>query len=144
MRDDKKTIMVFGVFDLLHEGHRHFLSEAKRLGEWLITVVAQDSVVVTLKGQFPTQILAERVKNLRASGIPDEVVAGDVRQSSWECVVKYAPDVIAFGYDQKNLKRALEKFLAANKLVIKCVFITPHRDGMIHSSVIRKGREACK
>jgi FAD synthetase len=45
----KRVVMTFGTFDLLHPGHLHYLSEAKKLGDYLITIVARDATVERLK-----------------------------------------------------------------------------------------------
>lgn len=36
-------VMVFGVFDGLHPGHRAFLRQARKKGDKLIVVVARDN-----------------------------------------------------------------------------------------------------
>jgi len=38
----KKKVMVFGTFDIFHPGHRSFLNQAKKYGNYLIVVVARD------------------------------------------------------------------------------------------------------
>jgi FAD synthetase len=45
----KKTVMTFGTFDRLHPGHEYYLSEARKYGDCLITVVARDKTVVDIK-----------------------------------------------------------------------------------------------
>lgn len=130
--------MAFGVFDLMHVGHRHFLAEAKKLGDYLIVVVALDQSVACLKGITPDDPLQKRVANLKKSGIPDKVLVGDKKQNSWTCVSRYKPDIIALGYDQHQLKLTLLKFLMKNNFSIKCVSISPYETGATHSNVIRK------
>ena len=46
-----KKVMVFGTFDGIHDGHRHFLREAKKQGEELIVAVSKDEVVQKLKNR---------------------------------------------------------------------------------------------
>jgi cytidyltransferase-like protein len=53
MVENKKkitTVMVFGTFDGIHDGHRYFLNEAKKFGDKLVVAVAKDTTVKTLKG----------------------------------------------------------------------------------------------
>lgn len=133
-----KIVMCFGVFDLLHEGHRHFLTEAKKLGRCLIVLAAQDKAVALIKGRAPDQTLHKRMANLEKSGIADKVLAGDKKQGSWQCIHKHKPDVIAFGYDQDKLKQTLLNYLRENKLLIECVSISPYKSGKMHSKVIRR------
>ena len=42
-------VLATGVFDILHPGHVHFLTEAKKLGDELVVVVARDSVAQKMK-----------------------------------------------------------------------------------------------
>jgi len=106
-----KRVLVFGVFDGVHEGHRAFLREAKTHGEHLIVAVAHDAVVEMLKGKRPRWNILERVEHLRKEDGVDEVVPGDGDLGKWEILEKYKPDVIALGYDQTALKAELEGYL---------------------------------
>ena len=130
--------MAFGVFDLLHDGHRHFLSAAKKLGRRLVVVVAPDASVLAIKKFPPQESLAQRMKNLAAKKLADEIVAGDEILGSWNILERVLPDVIALGYDQKALGETLQDFIAREKLPIKLAFIGPHTDSMLHSSTLRK------
>lgn len=107
-------VMVFGVFDGLHEGHRAMLKEAKTYGDYLIAAVAQNHIVQHLKGHLPKIDIGERIAHLEAEDGIDEVVIGDAELGTWEVVKKYKPDVIALGYDQQLLKENLERNM--NKL----------------------------
>src|SRR3989344_1374579 len=109
MLKDKKTVLVFGVFDGLHDGHRSFLREARRHGERLIAVVAQDATVKYLKGRMPRKSLAERLADLTRENLADEIVAGDESINSWNIVATHLPDIICLGYDETALATALAK-----------------------------------
>lgn len=104
-----KKVMLFGVFDGLHEGHKALLKEAHKYGEYVIVVVAQDHIVEHLKGHQPKFDVADRIAHLEAEDGVDEVVIGDRELSTWEVAKKYRPDVILFGYDQDVLR---ENFLS--------------------------------
>lgn len=106
--------MVFGAFDIVHPGHRAMFKEAKKYGNYLIAVVAPDSIVAKLKGHPPQSNLAKRMAELRREKLVDEVVAGDKKAGSWTVVKKHWPEVIACGYDQTKLKKNLVKNI--NKL----------------------------
>lgn len=45
----KKVVMTFGTFDVFHPGHRFYLSEARKLGNRLLVIVALDSTVEKIK-----------------------------------------------------------------------------------------------
>ena len=100
--------MVFGTFDGLHEGHRYFLNEAKKLGDYLIVAVAHDSAVNLFKNRAPRQDAGARVSAILSENLADEVVIGDEEQGSWEVLKKHRPDIVALGYDQRELRKSLE------------------------------------
>jgi FAD synthetase len=132
-----KKVMVFGVFDGIHEGHRHFLKEAKRLGDYLIVVVAQDHIVAHLKGHFPNINIAERLEHLRLEDGVDEVVIGDRELSTYEVVKKYRPDIIALGYDQTLLKEDLERNLHKFDWPLELKVLSAYEPNIYHSSLLK-------
>lgn len=133
-----KTVMVFGTFDGLHEGHRAMLKEAKTYGEYLIVAVAQNHIVQHIKGHLPRLDLAERMDHLKTEDSVDEVVIGDKDLGVWEVVKKYQPNVIGIGYDQNILKQSIEKFL--NKLEYKpqIVALKSFEPNKYKSSILNK------
>ena len=99
-------VMATGVFDLLHPGHLYFLSEARKLGDELVVVVARDATARRLKREpyVPETIRREMVEALKPV---DRAVLGsstDIYQS----VVDLKPDIIALGYDQIWNEREIE------------------------------------
>jgi len=106
-----RKVMVFGVFDGIHDGHRDFFKQAKALGDYLVAVVAHDHIVEHLKGHFPQKDLTERFEHLQNEDGVDEVAEGDRELSSWKIIESQKPDVIALGYDQAALKEDLERNL---------------------------------
>lgn len=112
MPDDtmpQSSVLVFGVFDGFHEGHRNFLRQARRLGEHLTVVVARDDVVTQLKGREPRLLLAERMRTVAHDDAVDAVVQGDALDGSWGVVRKHRPSIIALGHDQEAMRQELEK-----------------------------------
>jgi len=99
-------VMATGVFDLLHPGHLYFLTEARKLGDELVVVVARDATARRLKREpyVPETIRREMVEALKPV---DKAVLGsptDIYQS----VVDLKPDLIALGYDQIWNEREIE------------------------------------
>lgn len=133
-----KKVMVFGVFDGIHEGHKAFLKEARTFGEYLIAVVAQNHIVRHLKGHLPQIDIGERLAHLEAEDNVDEVVIGDKEFSSWEVVKKYQPDVIALGYDQDMLREDLEKNVNQLGYVPEIVALSGFEPNVHHSSLLNK------
>ena len=138
MKEVGKIVMVFGVFDIIHDGHRHFLNEAKKNGQKLVAVLPPDAVVNEMKGRFPLHSLTERIHNLKAESIVDKVISGDNIIRSWGVINIERPDVIALGYDQEILKKALESEQARFPWNLEFVTITPYKDISMHSNALRK------
>ncbi len=102
------TIMAQGVFDLLHPGHLHYLSESKKHGDKLVVVVARDSRID--KNLYFNE--KERKEMLNALEVVDRAILGS-EESIYDTVEKVNPDVITLGYDQpfdiKEVKLMAEK-----------------------------------
>jgi FAD synthetase len=107
-----KKVMVFGTFDILHQGHYNFLQQARRQGEYLIVIVARDATVFKIKKRKTQNTEGVRVKNLRDSGLADKVVLGNLR-NRYAGIKKYQPAVICLGYDQEFFVKALPDKLRA-------------------------------
>ena len=106
-----KKVMVFGIFDGLHEGHRDFLRQARACGDYLVAVIAQDHIVESLLGKLPTANLEERFEHLEDEDAVDEVAIGDHAPNLWQVIPKHRPDIIVLGHNQDALKEALGTYL---------------------------------
>lgn len=126
--------MVFGVFDMLHEGHRHFLREAKKLGGRLAAVVAPEAAVLKLKSRMPRLSLRERMKNLSKENLADRIISGDSELGSWRVIFREKPDIVALGYDQKDLEKELRLLLSKGEIRFRLVSLKPFGNGSLHSS----------
>lgn len=100
-------IMVFGVFDGLHEGHRYMLEEAGKHGD-LIIVVARDTTVQELKHKIPRHTEHERMATIQQFMPAATVVLGDEAQGTYDVVKTHRPAMICFGYDQEALQKDLQ------------------------------------
>ena len=94
------TVMATGVFDILHMGHIHFLTEAKKLGDKLVVVVAHDETVRHVKYEpvTPGELRLEMIKSLKPV---DEAYLGS-EGDIYSIVEEIKPDIIAIGYDQPH------------------------------------------
>ncbi len=96
-------IMVFGTFDILHEGHLDFFRQARSLAPdaQLIVSVARDASTERVKGERPKNNELFRMKEIEACRLVDEVVLGD-KEGFITHILEARPDIIALGYDQAS------------------------------------------
>ena len=152
MKQEIKTrVVVFGIFDGVHEGHRDFFLQARRSPAcWrdkggspdmveLIAVVGRDLVALKLKGKKPKFSEHERVLMVEKESLADRVVLGDKELSAYKILEKLKPDVICLGYDQKELKKDLSFWLAKNNQKIKLFTLKPYGSDIFHNSKFSGG-----
>lgn len=137
-KGNMKTVLVFGTFDRLHDGHHAFLEFAKSVGDRLVASVADDNVVLSMKGRLPFQNMKERIECLAKMSIVDEAVSGDLVLGNWTAINDFRPDTIVVGYDQTDLKNALEEFKMENDFKFDIVVAPSHEGHKYHTSIIHK------
>jgi FAD synthetase len=119
-------VMATGVFDLLHPGHVFFLSEARKLGDELVVVVARDQTARRLKREpyVPEQLRREMVESLKPV---DRAVLGST-SDIYATVTEQRPDIIALGFDQHWNEREIEAECARRGVPVKVVRlpVRPH------------------
>ncbi|HRX63538.1 MAG TPA: adenylyltransferase/cytidyltransferase family protein [Candidatus Absconditabacterales bacterium] len=131
-----KTVMSFGAFDVVHEGHRYYLSEAKKYGNQLITIVARDEIIKKVKGRLPSKKENIRLEDVKKTGISDIVILGHKKDMMY-FVKKYKPDIIALGYDQTSFVHELSEFLYEKKIKTEVVTIDGYESKKYKSSKIK-------
>ncbi|EQD38465.1 Glycerol-3-phosphate cytidylyltransferase [mine drainage metagenome] len=121
-------VMATGVFDLLHPGHVYFLSEARKLGDELVVVVARDQTARRLKHEpyVPEMIRREMVEALKPV---DRAILGSTTDI-YQTVVEVHPDLIALGHDQMFNEAEVERECARRGVPAKVVRVglLPHDD----------------
>lgn len=133
-----KKVMIFGVFDGLHGGHKALLKEAKKYGDYLIVVVAQNHIVEHLKGHAPKFDIAERMVHLQQEDGVDEVVIGDAKLGTWDIARQYRPDVIVFGYDQELLKEDFLQAMPSFDFLPELHVAADYEANMLHSKFLNR------
>lgn len=115
--------MVFGTFDMLHEGHLDMLRQARSLADEprLIVSVARDASVRRIKDKTPRHTEDERLALVRECELVDEAVLGDT-EGYMAHILSSKPDIIALGYDQegeyvKDLERDLRDAGLSTRIV---------------------------
>jgi glycerol-3-phosphate cytidylyltransferase len=133
-----RKVLVFGTFDIFHEGHWDFLRQARKHGEFLCVVVARDVTVLNVKRHTPRYSEQERVAAIKKSELADEVVLGSL-DDRYEVVRQYKPDVICLGYDQKQSVAELRRKLNESGMDrTKIIKLMPYKPEKYKSSLLRK------
>ncbi len=94
-----RVVLTGGVFDVLHIGHIVTLSEAKKHGDVLVVAVARNEHI-RKKGREPVHDLEYRKIMVECLKPVDLAIAGFDKPETMLKLVK--PDVIVYGYDQKD------------------------------------------
>lgn len=123
------TIMVFGTFDIFHLGHRNFFNQAKKMGNYLIVVIARDRTVAKIKKSKLLNNENSRLKTIKNSDLADKVVLGNLK-NKYQVIKKYQPDIICLGYDQEyfvdNLVEKLQQYKLDKTKVIRLKSFKPN------------------
>ena len=138
MEKNQKKVMVFGVFDGLHDGHRFFLENTSALGNALTIVVAQDETAKKLKGCTPQFPLSERIERLKKEYSHANVIAGDQEEAKWNVIETHKPDIIALGYDQNALEKSLEAYRKASPYPFEITKIAAFKPDKMHSRFLKR------
>lgn len=94
-----KTVITYGTYDLLHQGHLNLLRRAKELGDRLIVGVTSDSFDRERGKLNVRNNVLERVEAVKATGFADEVIIEDYVGQKIDDVQKYNIDIFAIGSD---------------------------------------------
>ena len=89
----KKTkVLTGGTFNIIHLGHIYFLEQAKRLGDELVVVIANDNSEKVFIPAKQRKIVLEALRPV------DRVIVGSDKDKL-DVVRREKPDIIALGYD---------------------------------------------
>jgi rfaE bifunctional protein nucleotidyltransferase chain/domain len=119
-----KIVLTGGCFDILHIGHVRFLSEARRMGDYLVVLLEGDKRVKKLKGKKrPVFIQKERAEMLSALESVDLIILLPMMEKDSDylnLVMKIKPDIIAVTENDPLLekKRSQAKEAGAKLKVI--------------------------
>ncbi|TQD23423.1 adenylyltransferase/cytidyltransferase family protein [Methanolobus vulcani] len=113
-------VLATGTFDLLHPGHIHYLSEAKKLGDELYVIIARESMI----RHKPKPIITDeqRLEMVSSLKIVDKALLGS-ESDIFDPIMQIKPNIIALGYDQLFDARQLEKQLHSRGFDCKVVRI---------------------
>jgi cytidyltransferase-like protein len=94
-----KIVLAGGVFDIIHPGHIHTLKEAKKLGDFLVVVIATDKTVIKMKKREPLHDAQARQELVSSLSMVDLCIIGN-EEDIFKTVDLIRPQIIALGYDQ--------------------------------------------
>ncbi len=132
-------IMVFGTFDILHEGHLDLFRQARALApdSQLIVSISRDSSTERIKGELPKNNEIFRMHAVEECELVDEVVLGD-KEGFIAHIIDARPDVIALGYDQDGeYVNALRSELDRAGITAHIVRLKPYKPHIYKSSKLR-------
>jgi FAD synthetase len=131
-------VAVFGVFDRLHPGHLYLLYHARILGDELVAILARGETVKKFKGHAPHDSERTRLRKVRDTKLVTKAVLGDKEQGNYEVLKKIKPDIIAVGYDQKELLKDIKSRIQSKELPkIKMVKLKAYKPQKHHTSLLK-------
>jgi len=134
-----RTILVTGVFDILHSEHKKFLRAAKNLGGRLLVGVETDARVRVLKGSGrPVNPLAMRLRQLCQLKIADQVFSLPEKfatdRDRAALIKKLRPDILAVSASTPNLS---SKRLIMKRFGGRVVVVLPHNPKVSTTKVLK-------
>ncbi len=94
-----KRVITYGTYDLLHYGHINLLKRAKELGDYLIVGVTSDDFDKKRGKINVKQSLMERIENVCATGLADEIIVEEYEGQIIDDIRKYNVDIFTVGSD---------------------------------------------
>lgn len=92
-------VITYGTYDLLHRGHIRLLQRAKALGDYLIVAVTADDFDKTRGKLNVQQSLMERIENVRATNLADEIIVEEYEGQKIDDIQRYGVDIFTVGSD---------------------------------------------
>lgn len=141
-----KTVITYGTFDLLHTGHLNLLKRAKALGDRLIVGVTTDSYDQSRGKLNVMQSLAERVENVRKTGLADLIITEELEGQKLHDIQKYGADIFAIGSDWTGkfdfLREHCEVVYLERTKGVSSTDLRSARNFIIHMGIAGYGRIA--
>jgi cytidyltransferase-like protein len=136
LKDKKNYVLTFWTFDLVHEWHKYFLSQAKKYWDILVTILSTDESIKMFKSSEPMYDIETRKKQVQSLWISDIIWIWD-KDNPLKWVDMYYPTVICLWYDQIWYSKELENHIKENNLDIEIIRIEPYKEEIFKSSKLK-------
>lgn len=103
-------VITYGTYDLLHYGHIRLLERAKALGDYLIVGVTAEDFDKTRGKINVKQSLMERIENIRATGLADEIIVEEYEGQKIDDIHRYDVDIFTVGSDWEGVFDYLNEY----------------------------------
>ena len=113
---NKKTVITYGTYDMLHEGHMNLLKRAKALGDYLIVGVTDENYDRSRGKLNVIQSTKQRVKAIEKLDFVDKVIVEKHKKQKAQDMVKYDVDIFAIGDDWIGAFDYLKEFVEVKYL----------------------------
>lgn len=127
-----KTVITYGTYDLLHQGHINLLRRAKELGDYLIVGVTNDNFDRERGKLNVCNNVLERVEAVKATGLADKIIIEDYLGQKIDDIQRYDVDIFAIGSDWEGKFDYLNEYCE--------VVYLPRTEG-ISSTMLREERQ---
>lgn len=105
-----KKVITYGTFDLLHYGHIKLLERAKELGDYLIVGITSDDYDRTRGKINNQQCLAERIQNVKETGLADLIIIEEYEGQKIDDIKRYDIDIFTVGSDWEGFFDYLKEY----------------------------------
>jgi len=133
---DRIRVVIFGILDGIHDGHRDMFRQARDYGGELVVILGRDESALRLKNRKPQYSEEERLELLRQEQWVSRGVLGDEEPSSYQVLKQLNPDVICLGYDQQVLNDDLRKWMNREGKNIPIWVLKPYQPDVFHNSLL--------
>ena len=140
-KSSSKIVLAGGVFDIIHPGHINTLNAAKKLGDFLVVVIATDKTAVKMKKREPLHSAQLRQELVSSLTMVDLCIVGD-EEDIFKTVDLVKPQIIALGYDQTHQEEFIKEGCKKINLDVSVARLESPRPKTSSSSIQREyGKE---